>query len=128
MSFVKRLGFFLFGLSIGILFLVFFFKNKAKETGTEFCYLPNCRVLKDLRSKPLHYAAEVQDLLENKQLDSTDVHLFFREGDIDFGKSDTKSTPCRTYVIEGFVKEKEAVITVQNCKQRVTVEKVRIGG
>ncbi|WP_394748726.1 DUF4258 domain-containing protein [Spongiimicrobium salis] len=125
MPFTKRLFFFLFGLALGILFMVFFIRNKAKETGTEFCYLPNCRVLKDLRSKPLYYNASVQELLENKSLDSTDIHSFFRDGDVDFSASDTKSKPCKTYVIEGTAQGSEAVLTVTNCPKKVTVERVQ---
>ena len=105
--------------------MVFFIRNKAKETGTEFCYLPNCRVLKDLRSKPLYYDAGIQELLTNKSLDSMDIHSFFNDGDVNFSASDTKSEPCRTYVIEGTAKGSEAILTVKNCPKKVTVEKIQ---
>lgn len=124
MAFIKRLGWYLVGLSIGIVFLTFFLKKKSDETGTEFCYFPNCRVLKDLRSKPLSYSNDIKILLNNKTIDSTTVAYFLNDGDIDFGNSDTKSTPCKTYKIEGLIKEKEAVLTVINCTDKVVIDKI----
>ena len=47
MSFLRRLGIYLIGLSMGIVILSFFFKGKE----VSFCYFPNCRTLKDIRSK-----------------------------------------------------------------------------
>jgi len=126
MAFIKRLGWYLVGLSIGIVFLTFFLKKKSEETGAEFCYFPNCRVLKDLRSKPLSYSDEIKVLFANKTLDSTAIAYFLKDGDIDFKNSDTKSTPCKTYKIEGYLKEKEAVLTVTNCNSKVVVEKLNI--
>ncbi len=112
------------GLSIGIVFLTFFFKKKTEETGTSFCYFPNCRTLKDIRSKPVSYAEEVQKLLQNNQLDSLDIVHFFNEGEVDFGKSDTKSTSCKTYFIEGSINDKKAVLKVKNCLEKVLVEEI----
>ena len=113
------------GLSIGIVFLAFFFKKKSETTGVSFCYFPNCRPLKDLRSKPISYSDEIQTLLANKQLDTLTIINFFQNGDVDFGRSDTESKPCKTYFIEDFVHEKERVLQVRNCPTEVLVEKLR---
>jgi len=122
--FLKRLGFFLVGLSIGLVFLAIFLKKKSDETGVSFCYLPNCRTLKDIRSKPLSYSEEINQLIANKELDSSSINRFLFEGNVNFGKSDTKSKPCRTYIIEGVVKEKEALLTVKNCTSKAMVEHI----
>lgn len=124
MAFVKRLGYFLFGLSIGIVFLTFFFKKKTAETGVSFCYFPNCRVLKDIRSKQLHYSEEINQLMLHKELDSLDIIYFLREGDVDFSKSDTKSSPCKTYLIEAELHGKEAFLTVKNCTSKAQISKL----
>ncbi len=116
MAFIKRLGWYLVGLSIGIVFLAFFLKKKSAETGTEFCYFPNCRVLKDIRSKPITYSEEVAHHFSE---DSIAWRSFFKEGTIDFGKSDTKSKPCKTYIITDDNKEK--TIKVINCENKVEV-------
>lgn len=122
MPFLKRLGFYLVGLSIGLVFLAFFFKKKSEETGTSFCYFPNCRVLKDIRSKPLSYSDRAAAEIAAKNLDSTALANFFYKGDVDFKKSDTKSEPCKTFVIEAMIDEKAATMTVSSCKDKVVVE------
>ena len=90
MNLLRRFLFFFFGLAIGSVFVMFFFQRK----GTEFCYLPNCRVLKDLRSKPLTLAESLKDYSVEQ------LTPLFHDGDIDFSRSDTHSA-CRTYIIKG---------------------------
>lgn len=119
--FIKRLGFFLVGLSIGIVFLAFFLKKKSDQTGVSFCYFPNCRVLKDMRSKPLYYDDAVAEMLKNKEIDTLVINSFFTNGEVNFGDSDTKSTPCKTYFIEQEIAEKLVTLKVKNCSERVTV-------
>ena len=97
MPLLKRLGLFFVGLSIGLVFLTFFYKNKTRGTDADFCYLPNCRVLKNIRSKSLAYSDKVARLVENKILDSLDIQYFLHQGDVDFGKSNTESEPCKIY-------------------------------
>ena len=126
MPFIKRLGFYLVGLSIGLIFLAFFLKKKSEQTGTQFCYLPNCRVLKDLRSKPLSYSDAAAAEMFSKDLDSTDIAYFLNEGDVVFKKSDTKATPCKTFVIEAVIHEKEASMTVSDCEDKVVVEELKM--
>lgn len=122
MALLKRIGFYLFGLSIGIVFLTIFLKKKSEATGVEFCYLPNCRVLKDMRTKSLSYSDEVNKMLQEQRLDSTDIASFFRNGDIDFSKSKTKTVPCKTYIIENEIKGKDAFIEVTNCTSKILVK------
>lgn len=124
MAFLKRLGFFLFGLSIGLVFLTIFLKKKSQETGTEFCYFPNCRTLKDIRTKQIAYSDAIVQLIQQKDLDSTDINGFLYNGDVDFGKSETKTKPCKTYFIEGILKEKAAILKVKNCSEKAIIESV----
>ncbi|MDO6820369.1 DUF4258 domain-containing protein [Zobellia sp. 1_MG-2023] len=124
MDFLKRLGFYLIGLSIGIVFLTFFLKKKSKETGTEFCYFPNCRTLKDIRSKPMSYSDDVSRLFSEKQIDTVDIANILRNGDVDFSNSQTKTTPCKTYIIEGTIQEKEAILKIRNCKEKALLESI----
>ena len=126
MAFLKRLGFYLIGLSIGIVFLTIFLKNKAEETGVEFCYFPNCRTLKDIRSKPLSYSDDVNTLVKSQQLDSTKIAYFLKEGDVDFKNSNTESKPCKTYIIKAEVNERPAIMTVINCTEKARIEKVEL--
>ncbi|WP_405414978.1 DUF4258 domain-containing protein [Maribacter sp. Asnod1-A12] len=123
-DFLKRLGFFLIGLSIGIVFLTFFLKKKSQETGVYFCYLPDCRTLKDIRSKSMYYSDEANQKLKEFELDSIGIKYILTEGDVDFSKSDTKSVPCKTYIIESEYKEQDYIFTVKNCREKATIEKV----
>ncbi|MDO6516869.1 DUF4258 domain-containing protein [Zobellia uliginosa] len=124
MDFLKRLGFYLVGLSIGIVFLTFFLKKKSEETGTEFCYFPNCRTLKDIRSKPMSYSEEVNRLFSEKKIDTLDILNVLRNGDVDFSNSETKTTPCKTYIIEGSIKEREAILKIRNCREKALLESI----
>lgn len=124
MAFLKRLGFFIFGLSIGLVFLTVFLKKKTEETGSEFCYFPNCRALKDIRSKEVSYSDAINQLIQEKQLDSTEINDFLHNGEVNFKMSQTKSTPCKTYIIEGNLREKEAVLTVKNCAKKAIIESI----
>ena len=110
MPFLKRLGYFLIGLSIGLIFLALFLKKKTDETGTEFCYLPNCRVLKELRSKPMRIDSALQTTT-----DSLLIQYLLKEGDVDFSNSDTRAEPCKIYRINGSRGERSLTITLENC-------------
>ena len=111
MSFLKRFGYYLIGLSIGLLFLAFFLRKKAEGTGVEFCYLPNCRVLKDLRSKPLEVEPELRTAY-----DIMAVQFLLREGDVEFGSSDPRAEPCGIFVINGEYGVMNVRLTLENCE------------
>lgn len=120
MGFLKRLGWYLVGLSIGMIFLVFFLKKKSGEGGFEICYFPNCRVLKDMRSKTLTFGEN----LPEQYRDTTLIIRFLTHGDVDFGKSDTKSEPCKTYFISNEMEGVDLELKAMNCKDAVVVESI----
>ncbi|THD67948.1 DUF4258 domain-containing protein [Robertkochia marina] len=111
MSLLKKIGFYLIGFSIGLIFLTFFLKGK----NTEICYFPNCRVLKDIRSKDLTYSDQIQTLINNKTLTPEQIQTVLRDGDINFKESETEGAPCKTYLIEGDINEKTIELRVKNC-------------
>jgi hypothetical protein len=117
MPFLKRLGYFLIGLSIGLIFLTFFLKKKSDETGVEFCYLPNCRVLKELRSKPL----VIDDSLQPFS-DTLAIRAVLEEGDVLFRKSDTKAKPCKIYVVRGQSNKQDLELTFLNCESETRLK------
>ena len=103
-GFFKRLGWYLVGFSIGIVFLVFFLKKKSGGEGVDFCYMPNCRVLKDIKSKPL--------VFNSFEKDSVLIKRMLQEGNVDFSKSNTESVPCKTY----WVDLDQHSLTINNCQ------------
>ncbi len=120
MAFLKRLGWYLVGLSIGLIFLVFFLKKKSGEEGLDFCYFPNCRVLKDMRSKTLTFSKS----LPEQYRDTLMIQSFLEDGDVDFGKSDTKSEPCKTYFISHEYNGNELEMEAKNCEKEIMVENI----
>ncbi|CAM4417809.1 DUF4258 domain-containing protein [Zobellia nedashkovskayae] len=124
MDFLKRLGFYLIGLSIGIVFLTFILKKKSDETGVSFCYFPNCRTLKDIRSKQMSYSEDVSRLFSEKKIDTLDIINILKNGEVDFSNSETKTAPCKTYIIEGTLKDKEAVLRIKNCREKALLESI----
>lgn len=113
---MRRLGWYLVGLSIGLVFLLFILNKKTGGEGVDFCYFPNCRVLKDLRSKPLSFGED----LPLQYRDTLMVQSFLTDGDVDFRRSDTKSEPCRTYYVE----KSTNTLKLKSCPDGLLVEEV----
>lgn len=110
MGFLKRFGWYLMGLSIGLIFLAFFWKKKSQETGVEFCYLPNCRVLKALRESPLVVIDELQ-----QYADTAAVTYLLREGDVEFDLSDPRGEPCPSYFVVGDYQGEAINLVLERC-------------
>lgn len=97
MKFTHRLGYYLIGLLLGGMFLFFIFKNKK----TDFCYMPNCRVLKSIRSKGLVVSPEAQKKLDEKWVTMEDIKACTENGDVDFSRSKKPYKGGNIYIIEG---------------------------
>ena len=121
MSLLKRIGYYLVGLSIGLVFLSIFFKKKSEQTGVSFCYLPNCRTLKDLRAKPLLLSEETTRSLQEMVADTLDINQLLTDGSVDFSLSDTRSVPCKTYLINGEINRQKVVVKAKNCPEEVEI-------
>ena len=121
-----RLAFYLFGLMIGIILVYYFMTKKAEASGVEFCYLPNCRVLKELRSKPFKMTEEASKKIDEKWVTLEDIKKTMQYGEVDFSKSNTKTENGKLYVIEGKNKANEAIIIEMiNYQERVTLKDIR---
>ncbi|WP_196892632.1 DUF4258 domain-containing protein [Aureivirga marina] len=121
MNLFKRLTYFGGGLLMGIFFLFFFLNGKKASCD----YLPNDRVLKNIRTKKLHYSEDAQKEMSTLQLDTLDIKTILTNGDVDFGRSNTKSKPCRKYIISGMTNsEKELELTIKNCEEEAMVETI----
>ncbi|MFJ1328883.1 DUF4258 domain-containing protein [Capnocytophaga canimorsus] len=110
MPLIKRIGFYLLGFSIGVVFLAFFFKEKRAE----FCYLPNCRVLKELRSKNIEISPEFK-------ITSTQLNHLLLQGEVLFSKSNVKANPCKSYVIEGKISENKVEVIIEDCPNKTFI-------
>ncbi len=96
------------------------------EKKTEFCYLPNCRVLKDLRSKPLTVSPEAQQKLNEKWVTMEDIKACLQNGDVDFSKSNQPSENGKLYVIEGLnTKNEEITVEMINYTEKVLLKDIK---
>lgn len=125
MKFQFRLAYYLFGLLLGAVFVMWFLKSKATDKGVEFCYFPNCRVLKDLRSKSLEIDSLAQKSLDAKWVTLEDIRNSLRYGDVDFSRSNEAYRKGKIYVIEGKTSNNEEItITMVNYTNKVLLEKI----
>ena len=74
----------------------------------------------------MYYVDDAKRQLVEYQLDSLDVAYILTEGNVDFSKSDTKSVPCKTYIVDSELKNKEWTFTVKNCSDKATIQNIEI--
>ncbi|MBT8266884.1 MAG: hypothetical protein KJO41_05670 [Bacteroidia bacterium] len=120
MKFIHRLGFYLGGFAVGLLFLAFFLSGKR----TSCAYGPEARVLKNIRLKTMTYSEDIAENLKVRALDSAAITNILTNGDVNFKKSDTKRDSCNIYYIEGIHQEKEIFLTIANCENKTQLLKI----
>ncbi|NQX86821.1 MAG: hypothetical protein HRT67_13125 [Flavobacteriaceae bacterium] len=111
MKFIHRLGYYLGGFSIGLVFLTFFLSGKK----TACSYGPEARVLKNISTKKHIYTKEIYDFMTTHQIDSLEIAKIIRHGSVQFSESKTQLDSCRIYIIEGQHKENKLSLAVENC-------------
>lgn len=119
MKFIYRLSYFLGGLSIGLVILIFVLNKKNASCN----YFPNDRVLSNIQKKKLFFSESVDSLFRLKKMDSTRVREVLNSGNVDFSRSDTKLKGCKNYII---VSEDETFeIKVVNCDEKAKIEEIK---
>ena len=115
----RRIRYYLIGVVLGTFVVYFMFGNR---TDIRCDYLPNARVLKNLRSKELKFSATATCQRECLRLDSLDVNQLLAAGAIIFSESEPRKEPCGEYqIITRLPDEREIVARVQNCDSTVTM-------
>lgn len=122
MKFTQRLAYYLFGLLLGC-FVAFWIFNKR---GQSFCYLPNCRVLKSIRSKGLYISNDAKKTFTEGWVTQKDIDLTLEYGDVDFEKSNKPIKGGKLYVIEGKNTKGEPItIEVANSDDKATLLNIK---
>lgn len=111
MKLIHRLGYYGLGFFFGVVILIFFLGGKRASCD----YSPTARVLKDIRTKKHEYSRETLNFFKSNRLDTTVVSVILEDGDVDFGKSKTKTEPCKTYYIQGSEEYKTIELEIENC-------------
>jgi hypothetical protein len=117
MKLAYRLGYYGFGLVLGIIILMFFLGGKKASCD----YSPTARVLKNIRIKDRNFSNEALSYFSDNSIDTAVVSTILDEGDVDFSKSDTDRTPCNLYVIMGETESGELELQIENCEDTATV-------
>jgi len=117
MTLLQRIGYYLGGFSIGLIILAFFLNGKKVSCS----YGPDARVLKNINSKEIVFSEAIKAQMDEKKIDTSTIKQILKNGDVNFSKSNTKRNPCAIYIIEGYVHNRETLITVENCDSTATL-------
>ena len=120
MQWIKRFGYYLVGLSLGTVAVLFFWKQK----NVSFDYLPNARTLKNIRIKKRLYSEEAKKGMQTYQIDTAQISRILKTGDVIFSKSKPRQKPCREYWINATHIKKPIAIIVKNCDSTALIDKV----
>lgn len=120
MQWIKRVGYYLIGLSLGSIVVFFIWRGKD----VSFDYGPDARTLKSIRVKKLVYSKDALHTLTNNNLDSTAIQYILLNGDVNFSKSNQRKKPCGEYYISGTYNEKKIDFWAIRCDSISTIDKV----
>lgn len=88
--------------------------------------MPNCRVLKDLRSKPISYSKEAEAKFNEKWVTIEDVKNCLEHGDVDFENSNKPYENGKLYIIEGKnTKNEDITVEMVNYSERVMLKDIK---
>ena len=119
MKLFYRLGYYLAGFSVGLIFLVFIFSGKK----TSCNYSPSARVKNNFSQKKIEIPPKIN--IKYPYLNDRILKVFIAQGKIDFIKSDTKLDSCKTYHIN-IVRHEDSFLKVANCKKKLIVIKAKL--
>lgn len=122
MKLAQRLFYYLGGFAIGLILLFFFLGGKK----TSCDYSPTARVLKNIRIKERVFSEQAIANMQQYQIDTADISHILLKGSVDFSKSNTKLDSCKTYFIEGEIKEQNIGLIIKNCDSIAKINTLKI--
>ncbi len=120
MGLLKRFGYYLIGLALGSVAVLYFWKNK----NVSFDYGMDARTLKTIRIKKRVYSKEAIKFMRLNKLDSSHINSILKRGDVDFGKSKPRLKPCAEYYVTGNDSLASISLYIIRCDSLATVEKI----
>lgn len=116
MQLLKRFGYFLIGLSLGSIAVMFFWKKKK----VTFDYGMDARTLKTIRIRKRLFSDEAINSMKIYDIDSTKINTILNTGDVDFSKSKPRQKPCAEYLVTG-----ETInLYISRCDSTATINKI----
>ena len=114
MNLLYRIGYYLIGFSVGLIFLTFVFSGKK----TSCNYSPTARVKSNLLQKKFKLSFKLQN--QYPQINDSVLRKYIEEGNIDFSRSETQLDSCRIYHID-FENNENFFLKVSNCEKILEV-------
>ncbi|WP_417785105.1 DUF4258 domain-containing protein [Tenacibaculum sp.] len=122
MQWLKRVGYYLIGIALGSLVVLFIWKGKD----VSFDYGMDARTLKTIRIKKRLFSDNAQQILATSKIDTATVSTILNHGDVDFGKSKPRLKPCAEYFITGKDSLNHIDLYIIRCDSTATIDKIII--
>ena len=122
MQWLKRVGYYLIGIALGSLVVLFIWKGKD----VSFDYGMDARTLKIIRIKKRLFSDNAQQILATSKIDTATISTILNHGDVDFGKSKPRLKPCAEYFITGKDSLNHIDLYVIRCDSTATIDKITI--
>lgn len=109
-EFFRRLKFYAFGFLLGLILVVFLFKDRT------VCKMPGSLKIEEIQKQQIEYSKHASCRMECRQITADNIKEIIQEGKINYSKSNAQDVPCPTYAVEGFSKDgKHLRIVVADC-------------
>lgn len=119
---LKRIGYFLIGVSISSVGVYFFWQKK----NATFDYGMDARTLKTIRIKERFFSDDAQRVMQESKIDTIKISTILYNGDVDFSQSKPRQKPCAEYYITGKRELENVSLYVSRCDSTATIEKIII--
>ena len=117
---IKRIFYYLIGLSIGSVGVYFFWQKK----NATFDYGMDARTLKTIRIRDRVFSEEAKNAMQKFDIDTLKITTILTNGDVDFGKGKPRQKPCAEYYITGKKELENVSLLVKRCDSTSTIKKV----
>jgi hypothetical protein len=119
---IKRVGYYLVGLSLGSIAVYFFWQKK----NATFDYGMDSRTLKTIRIRERLFSDDAKNAMDKFNIDTLKISNILKSGDVDFGKSKPRQKPCAEYYITGSKELENISLLVKRCDSTSKIEKIII--
>ena len=117
---VKRIFYYLVGLSLGSIAVYFFWQKK----NATFDYGMDSRTLKTIRIKKRLFYDNAKIIMQKFDIDTLKISTILKNGDVDFGKGKPRQTPCAEYYVTGNNELDNISLLIKRCDSSATIKKI----
>lgn len=109
-----------------VLYFAFFRKKEGGDnvSGNDRAAVSNKsdKRQKKFRQHAVYYTKHALCRMDCRQIDSSEVREILADGEINYAKSDLKSSPCPKYALEGLTHDRQRVrVIVGDCDSRASI-------